>query len=201
MKESKRNIFKKFIPFISLFLIAGALLLAAAHYSIAYLAWTNEEPIVNLFVRARPDIEIEEDFGEIKENVAVKNVGNIDIYVRVVLRPEWQICSIPVEGEDAVCETAGITPEAIVIDPVPNGWIKLGDKYYYTTPLPKGETTSLLVGSGGIVAPNKPTNAPEGYEYVYRVDVLSSSIQAEPETAVETAWGVEVVNKEIVGEQ
>lgn len=192
MKDKMRNRFKKYIPFVSVLLVSVALLLAAVSYSIAYLSWTNEEPIINMFVRARPDIEIEEDFDEIKKDVAIKNVGNIDIYVRVHLRPEWMVCD---DSEPEVCETSGIAADDLVIT-VPSTWIKLGDFYYYKTPLPAGDTTAVLVGQGGIAAPTAPADGLK-----YRVDVVSSSIQAEPAHAVETAWGVVVTNNEIVGEQ
>ena len=55
------------------------------------LAWlTQEASITNEFISTDVEGEIKEEFDEkVKENVSVHNSGDIDVYIRVVLVPNW----------------------------------------------------------------------------------------------------------------
>lgn len=181
--NSKRNIL--------LILLLFAVSISAISYSLAYLYRDIEPTLINLFTKPIVDIEIEEDFDdEIKKDVVVKNEGNIDIYVRVALKPAWVI----VDGDDV--EYSGYAVDDIVFT-TPAAWIKIGQYYYYRDALAPGDTTSALVGSVGLEA---PTNRPDAH-VKYRVDVISSSMQAVPEHAVSDAWNIEIVDGRIVGER
>lgn len=182
--KSKRNL----IIVLLLFMVG----ISTISYSLAFLTWSNEDPLINVFTKPNVDIEIEEDFDdEIKQNVAIRNDGNIDIYVRVALKPAWIL-----RDDDGNIEYLGTAVDNIVLTNL-NGWIKIGDYYYYTTPLAPNANTTELVGSDGIEI---PTVRPRS-DATYKVDVISSAIQANPATAVSEAWNVEVVNNEIVGGQ
>ena len=71
-----------------------------------------------------------------------------------------------------------------------SGWVKNGNYYYYTSPVPAGGTTSNLVNSITATTPDNP-------EYFLLVDVLVETIQADgvgsdDKRPVESAWGVTV---------
>lgn len=181
--KSKRNL----IIVLLLFMVV----ISTISYSLAFLTWSND-PLINLFTKPNVDIEIEEDFDdEIKKDVVIRNDGNVDIYVRVALMPAWVLYD-----DDGVAEYLGYAVDEVNLTTL-NGWIRIGDYYYYTTPLAPGASTTKLVGSDGLMAPiNRPHK-----DANYKVDVISSSIQANPTKAVSDAWNVEVVNNEIVGER
>ena len=65
-------------------LIAAVLLLVmAVGGTIAYLA-TSTEPVVNTFTPGNTDITVDEEFdGKVKTDVAIKNDGTVDAYIRV----------------------------------------------------------------------------------------------------------------------
>lgn len=186
MKKTNNSI-RNILIVLLLFIVS----ISAISYSLAYLTWTNNEPLINVFTKPNVDIEIEEEFDdEIKKNVVVKNTGNVPIYVRVALKPAWIVYD---EDDNEV--VSGYTADEIVLSNLVD-WLKIGDYYYYTKALPPGMVTTELIGNAGIAAPLKPDNS-----LTYKIDVISTSIQANPTDAVMETWNVEVVNDEIVGER
>lgn len=153
------------------------------------LAWisTSTAPVENTFTPSNVTTTITEDFDkEVKNNVQVKNTGDIDAYIRAMVVVTWQkddsnpsevYATAPVEGTDYTVSYPG------------NGWVKHTDGYYYYTSAVKPtESTGILLTDC------KPVEgkAPEGYHLV--VEILSDAIQAEPEDAVKSAWGVTIAN-------
>lgn len=154
------------------------------------VAWitTSTDTVRNLFSSSKVTGEVTEEFEEndslVKENVAVKNTGDIPVYVRAKLVVNWVSvdggsisAEVPVEGQDytLVLETT-------------TGWdIETSDGfYYYTKPVDPGSSTGNLVGENGC----KPLTNKDGYQL--KVDVIASVIQAEPTDAVKESWGVDV---------
>lgn len=149
--------------------------------TLAFL-YDSTTPVINTFTPTKVTGEITEDFKDnVKNNVQVKNTGDIDAYIRAMVVVTWQddagnvYATAPVEGTDYNVSYPG------------NGWVKHTDGYYYYTSkvAPNASTGILLTGC-------KPVEgkAPEGYHLV--VEILSDAIQAEPEDAVKEAWSVNV---------
>ena len=176
MKNRKR---RKFIKSSLLLIAVAALLVAAVGGTVAYLV-TNTSSVVNTFTPANVHTEIKEEFdGTNKSSIKVENKGNIPVYVRVALVGNW--CKN--EGGNTVIVDA-YTPNFSL----GNGWIKGNDGYYYyTTPLGAGGTTSDLLGTS-------ITESVRADGARLEITVLQQSIQAEPTTAVQNAWGVTVSN-------
>jgi hypothetical protein len=163
-----------------LLLIAGAV---GGVY--AYLS-TETEKLSNEFVPAKVTCAVVETFqdGE-KSDVKVQNTGNIDAYIRgtvvatFVSEDGKVLAAAPKEGVDYTV-TWGAA-----------GWIKGADGYWYhAEAVAPGETTAPLIDHASGVA------APAGYRL--HIQILAAAFQAAPDTAVQEAWNVTVVNGEIV---
>lgn len=169
----------------SLVLMASILLILAISVggTLAYLA-TNTGNVKNTFTPATPDTEITETLtGAVKSNVAVKNTGEVDMYIRARYFVVWRHNDSIVTQPDNVSIT--ITQ--------PNGtqWVEGADGYwYYPYPVAPGSSTSELIDEA------KVTGLQEGDGYKVDLEILSQAIQAEPAQAVKDAWssGVSGVN-------
>lgn len=169
----------------SLVLMASILLILAISVggTLAYLA-THTGNVKNTFTPATPDTEITETLtGAVKSNVAVKNNGEVDMYIRaryfVVWRHNGQIVTKP----DNVSIT--ITP------PTDTQWVEGADGYwYYPDAVAPGNSTSNLIDKAEV----KGLQEVDGY--TVDLEILSQAIQAEPAQAVKDAWssGVSSVN-------
>lgn len=166
----KRN--KKFLLGAVLVVL---LLTFAVGGTLAYLV-TQTDSVVNTFTPANVDTEIDETFvNNVKSSIKVENKGNIPVYVRVALVGNW-------------CDSNGNVVEpwngSVTINS--SDWIEGNDGYYYyTRPLAASATTSNLLRSSITASARE-----DGAHLV--ITVLQQSIQAEPTTAVQNAWGVTV---------
>lgn len=147
--------------------------------TLAYLI-TSTAPVVNTFEPSNLSGNIDEDFNyTIKEDVKVKNSGDIPAYIRAAIVVNW------------LDDEGNIVPEAVVngdytMD-LGNGWKKLDDGYYYYTDVVSagGSTANLI---------NRCEVTPAGKAKGYRlsVEILAQGVQTEPEQAVFETWGVNV---------
>lgn len=173
----------------SLLLVAMLLLLVTAiGTTVAYLT-AKTDAVTNSFVPVNLTTPIEEEFdGEVKNNVTVKNTGDVNAYVRAAVVVTWKDANgnvhpaVPVRGTDYT-----------VTFPENTGWTKVGDYYYYNKAVATGKSTGVLLTGC------KPVDgkAPEGYEL--DVTILVSAIQSEPDTAINTAWGIQIDQEGNVG--
>lgn len=170
-------------------LICVTLLLACSvSGTVAYLVDASG-PVDNTFKPATQGTDIKEpDWnGTTKSTVKVENTGNVTSFVRVMLVGYWcnaedQIVR-PWDGDEFELNEMPNTNDS---DVVANGkWVQHGDYYYFTAALQPGETTTNLLADPIIVQKN------ENGDYLV-LNVLHQSIQAEPDDAVEQAWGVHV---------
>lgn len=183
----------------ALLLIASlAVLLTATVGSTA--AWLVSKPaaVENDFVPGKVACQVLEDFGtesgtSVKRNVRVKNTGNTDAYIRVLLVFTWKddagniFSNKPQEGNDY----------QIVMDDLTD-WIMqksdAGVYFYYKKPVAPDAETSKLIDSLRQIA---GVTGPENGKYKLSVDILADAVQADPPQAVKDSWGVDVENDEI----
>lgn len=139
-----------------------------------------------------------------EEKLSVKNSGNIDTFVRVILTKSWQ---------DEAGKATDLSPELIELNLTGNGWeqAKVASSperlvLYYTQALPAGETTPEL--SDTIRIDNKIAEmvtkqvSPDGktIQYVYDYNGYTFHLDAEvnavqtnnAKDAIKSAWGVDV---------
>lgn len=164
------------------FVVLASVLVLAIGLVGTTLAWllTETKPITNTFDPTKITTEIEEEPGFTKDNVKVKNTGDVKAYIRAMVIINWQdedgnvYAVAPKEGTDYTLTWS-------MVD-----WVKSGDYYYYTKPVEAEDSTGVLFTNCAPVT----GKAPEGYELC--VEILADSIQSEPPKAVKDAWGVKV---------
>lgn len=182
----------------ALLLIASlAVLLTATVGSTA--AWLVSKPaaVENDFVPGKVASQVLEDFGQesgnsVKRNVRVKNNGNTDAYIRVLLVFTWKdkdgniFSNKPQEGKD------------YQINKNLTDWIKqesdAGTYYYYKKPVARDAETDVLIE---LLRQADGVTGPENGKYKLSVDILADAVQADPPEAVAESWGVAVENGEI----
>ncbi len=183
----------------ALLLIASlAVLLTATVGSTA--AWLVSKPaaVENDFVPGKVACQVLEDFGKgsgtyVKSNVRVKNTGNTDAYIRVLLVFTWKdeagniFSNKPQEGKDY----------QIVMDDLTDWIMQKSDAgvyfYYKKRVAPEEETRNLIESLYQIAT----VTGPENGTYKLSVDILADAVQANPPEAVAESWGVAVENGEI----
>lgn len=145
------------------------------------LAWLSAktDPVINTFTAGKTGGEIEEEFdGTVKKNVRISNTGTVDAYVRVKLvsyRADED--GNPIGGDASI--------EGLVLM---ENWVKFGDYYYYTQPVPAGQETGVMFEPYTL----KEYDDADGGKQV--IEVMAELIQSDPQTAVQDAWGVTISN-------
>lgn len=161
--------------------LAAALALTLIFSAGGTLAWlaAGTEETVNTFSPAQMEIQVKEEFdGETKEHVKVVNNSETAVYIRVALVPTW----VDETTREPVAKSASLDDLTFTNLPA-SGWVKHGNDYYYTLPVPAGSETPVLFTSAVV----KAGAAPAGCTMELRV--LAQAIQATPKDAVKAAWG------------
>ncbi len=166
-------------------IITSCLLFAA---SLTYAFLTKVYSKTNTVVLGTVVPEIQETFvsgSKLKQNVYIRNNGNIDVYVRVALVFSFEdtngtiLTEEPVLDEDYTISFSSST-----------NWIQGSDGYYYyKNKVPASSVTDILVNScQGIKNYSDKT---------FNLEIVVGAIQADPSRAVTDAWGVNLVNNQI----
>lgn len=178
VRRRRRRTQRPTLLLAALVLIFGALVGSTVAFLVA-----DTDPVTNTFNPTNVTTTVEEDFkNNVKNDVKVKNTGEIPAYIRAAVVVTWQneagqvYAQTPVEGTD------------YTLTWTMDGWTKIGNFYYYTSPVAAGQSTGILFTNC------KPVEgmAPEGYHLC--VEILASGIQSDPASAVEQAWDVKVAN-------
>ena len=155
----------------SALIIALALILVlAVGGTVAYI-FTQTDPVINTFTPTEAKITVDEKTSDNQKTsiTVVNNSTGVPVYIRVALVANM------IDGAGNVTGAADV-PEFEHGE----GWNQIGEYYYYTEPVPVGQSTGNLLES--------PMELVENMQVV----VLADAIQAEPTTAVTQAWGVTV---------
>ena len=176
-------------PFLIAFCVC-ILACAAISGSLAWLISTPEQ-VVNSFTPGVVTIEVDETFDDehtTKQNVSIKNTGNVPAYIRVALVPAWvddegNIAAKPASLEqlDNDCNIAwGEDGNGYEAD-----WFIGADGFYYCkTFINPGKSTPILI---------KSCTVKDGeHEYDFELQVIASAVQSLPTSTVETVWPVVV---------
>lgn len=166
---------KLLILVLALFLLAGV----GIGTTFAYLT-SKSNSVINEFTPGVVTTEVMEEFDEeIKENVQIKNTGNIPAYIRAAVVINW----VDVEGN-----ILGIAPQSEVDYsirfPEVSDWFILDGIYYFKDTVEPDQKTPILISS------IEPNVIKEGYTLI--VEILGSGIQSMPVKAVEEVWPVTV---------
>ena len=175
------------------FLIAFCVCILACAAVSGSLAWLTSTPgpVVNEFIPGEVTIQVDETFDDehtTKQNVSIKNTGNVPAYIRVALVPAWvddegNIAAKPASLEqlDNDCNIAwGEDGNGYEAD-----WFIGADGFYYCkTFINPGKSTPILI---------KSCTVKDGeHEYDFELQVIASAVQSLPTSTVETVWPVVV---------
>lgn len=145
----------------------AALLMGVIGGSLAYL-FTSTNSVVNSFTPGEVNITVDEDFDrETKNNVKIKNTGNVKAVIRAMVVVTWQddagniYPAAPVEGDD------------YTITWTKDGWEGPDNGWYTHGAIEPGESTGVLFTACSPVE----DETPEGYHLV--VDIIAEAIQAD----------------------
>lgn len=178
---------------IALFVSVILILVIAAGGTVAFIT-TQTDRKTNTFTPAQVSSEVTENFdGAVKNEVAVKNTGNTDAYIRAAVNITWMkdgdaadqtvTAKVPKQGTDYAITYLENT-----------GWIKGSDGYwYYQSPVAPGASTGTLIESCTQLA---GADVPAGYKL--SVEIAASAIQSSPETVVSAEWNVSIAGGKIV---
>ena len=181
------SIFKQKAKAVMLITSLALVLSIGIGVSVAYIK-SITAPIENTFTPASVSCAVNESFNGVKkENVSIKNTGNVSAYIRVMITVTWQIetqtnqilAQSPVENVDYKITLAN------------NAWVRGSDGYwYYKEAVAPDDMTAVLFSS---VEPLG--EAPAGYKLSFAVH--AQAIQSAPETVVVEQWGVTVTDGKI----
>lgn len=168
---------KEFVLLVSVF----AMIAGVVGGTVAYLV-AGTDPLINNFDLADVSCGVEEKFdNQIKENVKIKNTGDIPAYIRAKVVVTWKDEDGNVYGQAPIEETD------YSIQYNEKDWKQDGDYWYYDEPVaPVTENncyTPVLINSCSPIA----DQTPEGYHL--SVEILAEAIQSEPIKAIQEAWG------------
>lgn len=171
---------KKFNKKLTMILAALLLFSAAVGTTVAYLA-VRTSTVTNSFSYGSTRVEVLEDFDyQVKENVRIKNTGDIPVVVRATYVVYW----VDSENENKVVVPGAAYDCTIEQSSDTKGWELKEDGYwYYLTPVAANAFTPPMPLTWTAVTP-------EDAEYTMVVEILTEAIQAEPVKAHEEAWPV-----------
>ncbi len=166
---------------LAILFIAVVMLIGAVVGSTVAFLVTQTDPVENKFSYAKLSTEITEFFdGTTKKDVQVTNTGDTAAYIRATYVVTWRDMSgnIVPSVPDGYSYSLTENPD--------NTWKKIGDYFYYPTPVEPTEPNNSTLGS----LLNCTVTHPDNPEYVLNVEILASAIQSTPANAVTEAWGV-----------
>ncbi len=168
------------IALLCLCIVAGAVGSVAAYLT------SRTEPVTNEFVPAKVTCVVEETFeGGVKNDVKIRNTGNIDAYIRACVVVTF------VSDDGKVLATAPQEGTDYMVVWNPHGWVKGSDGYWYhEKAVAPDNATTVLIESASVIS------APEGYRL--DIQIIASAIQSEPYRAVQEAWGITPINGELI---
>ncbi len=160
-------------------LLAATLALSGIGVTLAFMFRRAEQS--SSLKAAAVSCELSEEFnGSVKSNIRVKNTGNIPAFIRIRVVSYWVKEDGSVVGYPAEYPTLALL----------NGWLKSSsdEVYYYPTPVAPGQQTEVLCQPFAL-----STTANGERDTLYQVvTLLAEAIQASPDNAAESAWGITV---------
>ena len=170
----KSGLFTQIIVVLMFCLVTG---------TVAYLIKQNS--IKNQFVMGEVKTDVIESFdanNNIKQDVSIKNIGNVPSYIRATITISWKdkdgniLEGIPKENEDYSIKFSESS-----------NWLKGNDGYYYyKTPIEPNNSTDILI--------EECRQIKEYEDRTLEVSIINQAIQSEPSKAVIETWGVEIDN-------
>ncbi len=168
-----------------------ALLLVGATLALLFSVGNT---VINTFNPGKVDVEVVENIsGNTKTSITLKNTGNAPAFLRMAITSHYT-GTYTLDGKTNT-EIIGSMPATVSFDlNTAEGWVKYGDYYYFTEPVPAGESTDDLINTTGItldyfVEASRRQGKEVTVTYQQVVEVFAEAIQSAPAKAVQDAWG------------
>ena len=148
-------------------LLIALILTATVGGTIAYLV-TKTDPVVNVFQPAEVTSEVIEpgwtNGSTVKQNVTIKNTGDVSAFIRAAIIVTWQ------DGSGNVySEVPGTDDYTLTIG---SDWEPVGNYYYYKNAVDAGAETHKLIDTCTVIA------AAPAAGYTLHVEIVGSAIQS-----------------------
>lgn len=158
------------------------------------LAWlVSTDSLTNTFGVGEIKTQVTETFdGITKSNVAVKNEGNVDAWIRAQINIYW----VDADGNQMWDEPQLEKDYSLnmVASSQDSSWLSGDDGYwYYSIPVGPNESTENLITELKDLG-----QYADGRKLV--CDIAAQAIQADPYSAVEEAWGAKVTEATVEGQ-
>ena len=167
--QKRRRLSKRTVILLaSLTLLMGLTIGSTAAYLV-----THTSQVTSTFTPAKVSCDITEKFAPDgkKEEVKIKNTGNVDAYIRAKVIISWTDADgniVPAPFGDPVFTTGA-------------NWSKVDNIYYYSLRVAPNDSTSNLIKS---IAPPSDTKG-----YRLKVDIIADAIQADGiASSAQDAW-------------
>lgn len=157
---------------------------------------TQTEKTENIFTPGKVACEVTENFTNgVKSNVAVKNTGNTDAYIRAAINVTWMPDNTDPANQTVAAKVPQKDTDYTIKFADNSGWIEGSDGYwYYQTPVAPGSSTEKLIDRCELAT---GAEVPQGY--YLSVEIISSAIQSSPAAVVAEKWHVTLEHNRIVG--
>lgn len=170
------------------FLIAFCVCILACAAVSGSLAWliSTPEPVVNTFTPGAVTIQVDETFnGTTKQNVRIKNTGDVPAYIRVALVPAWVDDEGNIAAKPASLEQLDNDCNIAWGDNFNQFWFEGTDGFYYCkTVINPGDYTPILI---------KSCTVKDGeHKYDFELQIIASAVQSLPTSTVGEVWPVVV---------
>lgn len=181
---------KQLICILLVLVLVSALIPTAYAYMVH-----KSQTVTNVFIPAHVSCKVVEEFDDIKKDeVKVKNTGNIDAYIRVRVVYRWEDSKGNPVARDASFPKAKIDTA---------NWTDMGNNIYLckTAVGPDGLTPDLLKEPFSVDAVRVEETLQGGqkiyYDYYPVMEVLAEAVQSNPADAAKEAWGVTITDGKI----
>lgn len=177
-------------------LIAGAALSIAAAVGLTLAFMFKKAEKTNRFIPAEVSCAVREKtdgsevtgiaaVGSEKSDIRVENTGNVKEFIRL------RLVSYYVDSNGDIAGTAASQYPNLTLK---NGWIAgANHTYYYRFPTNPGGMTEILCEPFTL----GQMQLADGKTVYQVIEVIAEAVQAEPISAVQSAWGVTVTNNSI----
>lgn len=140
---------------------------------------SKPDKVENTFTKVEVTPEIEEEFDkEVKKNVKVTNIGDIDVYVRADIIITWK----SEDGKQVLPAKSG--DYSLIMNNLGEGktWFEKDGIYYYKDKVAPNASTNNLIDEC------KPIKDPPKDGYTLSVEILAQAVQATPVQVVQELW-------------
>lgn len=205
-EKSTKNRIKSFSTRAKIVVAFTMLSLVGLGYVVYAAINTNKSDIaVNDFTVAHLEGKIDEAFdpdsevkitSKIEKNVIIKNTGNTNLFVRVMVLPEMTSkdgIQLPANIKETT-EAGTASGQVELLQEKDTDWVNGQDNYYYYTKkiAPTKSSSSLFTGikldNTLLEAPKNPSNANEFFYYAYEGGKLQITLKEETITSKDEVY-------------